>query len=131
MFIAFSPDDPAGEPFVPSPAERTLLWALRRLMVSGPQHRCGCIVVALDRCFGERGGELLPLLRVLTMALASHAVRPITVAAQCAILVTPDETRLLLALRHPDGRLAQLSPLAGEKAPALVAIIAAMVPLVA
>lgn len=131
MFIAFTPDN-SGEPFAPGEDERILLWVLRRLIVIGPHRRCGAVVVALDRRFGERGAALLPLLRALTMALARHASRPITVAAPCAILVTPDETRLLVALRcarrgeSPETVLAALvRPTAANQVAAFVDAIAA------
>lgn len=123
MFIAFSPDDPSGEPFLPSDAERALLWAWRRLVVAGPGGQCAAVAVLLDRRFGDRGGDLHAWLRAAVMLLARHAVRRIVIAAPCALAVTPDETRLLLALRLAGWRLdptGPLLPLAGSAGVALL-----------
>lgn len=130
MFIAFTPDD-RGEPFAPSEDERTLLWVLRRLIVIGPHRRCGAVIVALDRRFGERGATLLPLLHALTMAIARHASRPITIAAPCAILVTPDEIRLLTALRCARRGDSAVPVLASLVTPGTAEVVAAFIDAIA
>lgn len=135
MFIAFRPDDPGGEPLLPNDDERALLWAWRRLAILGPHGRCQAVPALLDRHFGAAGAELLAWLRAAVMLLARHAVRRIVIAPPCAPLATPDEARLLLALRLAVWRLdptGPLLPLAGDAGAALLApVLDAMAALLA
>lgn len=119
------PDDPAGL----SPAQRDLLWSLRRLAMVRPlgSSRDAHVHALLLRRFGDHGVGMEHHLRCLIVGLARRAIRPIRLHRPCYAQLSADERRLLMALdeaARPARAAALLAPLAGTRGAELLPLLA-------
>jgi hypothetical protein len=75
---------------------RTILWALRRLVIGWP--RPPCLHAALIEAYGDNACGIEHLLRCLLTGIAMHGQQRLEIGAPCCAALLPHEAELLEAI---------------------------------